>query len=33
MAGAVLVVMPIIILFVFLQKRFIDGITGGSVKG
>ena len=33
MAGAVLVVMPIIILFIFLQKKFIDGITGGSVKG
>ena len=33
MAGAVLVVMQIIILFIFLQKKFIDGITGGSVKG
>lgn len=33
MAGALLVVSPIVILFVFLQKRFIEGITGGSVKG
>jgi len=33
MAGALLVVLPIVILFVFLQKRFIEGITGGSLKG
>jgi raffinose/stachyose/melibiose transport system permease protein len=33
MAGALLVVLPIVILFIFLQKRFIEGITGGSVKG
>ena len=33
MAGAMLVVLPIVILFVFLQKHFIEGITGGSVKG
>jgi raffinose/stachyose/melibiose transport system permease protein len=33
MAGALLVVLPIVVLFVFLQKRFIEGITGGSVKG
>lgn len=33
MAGAFLVVLPIVVLFIFLQKRFIEGITGGSVKG
>ncbi|MCP4385677.1 MAG: carbohydrate ABC transporter permease [Hyphomicrobiales bacterium] len=33
MAGALLVVLPIVVLFVFLQKHFIEGITGGSVKG
>ncbi len=33
MAGALLVVLPIVVLFIILQKRFIEGITSGSVKG
>lgn len=33
MAGAFLVAIPIIILFLFMQKQFISGLTLGSVKG
>ncbi|MBL1421351.1 MAG: carbohydrate ABC transporter permease [Alphaproteobacteria bacterium] len=33
MAGAMLVTAPIVILFIFLQRHFIEGMTGGSVKG
>ncbi|MGH7006225.1 MAG: carbohydrate ABC transporter permease, partial [Alphaproteobacteria bacterium] len=33
MAAAVLVVLPIVILFIALQRRFIEGMAGGSVKG
>lgn len=33
MAFAVFVSVPVIIFFVFLQKRFIDGMTSGGVKG
>ncbi len=33
MAAALIVVLPIVILFVFLQRRFIEGMAGGSVKG
>ena len=33
MAAALIVVLPIILLFVFLQRRFIEGMAGGSVKG
>lgn len=33
MAGAFLIVVPVIALFIFLQRRFIEGMTGGSVKG
>jgi len=33
MAGAVLVVAPILILFFFVQKHFVRGLTQGSVKG
>ncbi|NMB19051.1 MAG: sugar ABC transporter permease [Erysipelothrix sp.] len=32
-AGAVLVAIPITILFIFMQKYYVTGITGGSVKG
>lgn len=32
-AGAVLVSIPIVILFFFLQKYYVEGITGGAVKG
>ena len=33
MAAAVVIVLPIVLLFVLLQRRFIEGMAGGSVKG
>jgi len=33
MAGAVIMVVPMIIMFLMLQKRFIEGMVGGAVKG
>lgn len=32
-ASAVLIAIPISILFVFMQKYYVSGVTGGSVKG
>lgn len=32
-AGCVLIAIPITILFMYLQKYYVEGITGGSVKG
>lgn len=32
MAGAVIMVIPIVVLFLFLQKYLIKGLTGGAVK-
>ena len=32
-AGAVLIAIPITILFIFMQKYYVEGVTGGSVKG
>lgn len=32
-AGAILVALPVVILFYFLQKHLISGLTAGSVKG
>lgn len=32
-AGAIVVAVPITILFIYLQKYYVEGITGGSVKG
>lgn len=32
-AGAVLVAIPISILFLIMQKNYVEGVTGGSVKG
>jgi len=32
-AGAVLVSIPIAILFIIMQKNYVEGVTGGSVKG
>lgn len=31
-AGSVLIAIPITILFIFMQKFYVEGITGGSVK-
>ena len=33
MAGAVLTVLPVMILFIFVQRAYIEGITAGSLKG
>lgn len=33
MAGATLVLVPVIIVFIFSQKYFVEGITSGAVKG
>lgn len=32
-AGAVLVAVPISLLFLFMQKYYVEGVTGGAVKG
>ena len=32
-AGGVLVAVPITILFLCLQKYYVEGVTGGAVKG
>jgi len=32
-AGGVIVAIPISILFVFMQKFYVEGVTGGAVKG
>lgn len=32
-AGAVLIAIPITILFIKMQKNYVEGVTGGSVKG
>lgn len=33
MAGTIFVIVPVLILFVFTQKQFVEGITQGAVKG
>jgi multiple sugar transport system permease protein len=33
MAGAVLTTLPVMLVFVFLQRYYVEGITRGSVKG
>ena len=33
MAGTVITVVPMIVVFAVLQRRFIEGLTAGSVKG
>jgi multiple sugar transport system permease protein len=33
MAGSVLTVLPVMLVFLFLQRFYIAGITAGSVKG
>jgi arabinogalactan oligomer/maltooligosaccharide transport system permease protein len=32
-AGGVIVAIPISILFIIMQKFYVEGITGGAVKG
>ena len=32
-AGCVCVAIPIVVLFMFLQKYYVEGVTGGAVKG
>jgi raffinose/stachyose/melibiose transport system permease protein len=32
-AGAVIMILPIIILFLFLQRQFVEGFTQGGLKG
>lgn len=32
-AGSVLVAIPITLLFIFMQKYYVEGVTGGAVKG
>ena len=32
-AGSVLIAIPITILFIALQRFYVEGITGGAVKG
>lgn len=32
-AGAVIALLPVIIIFIILQRRFIEGLTAGAVKG
>jgi len=33
MAGTALTAAPLILVFVLLQRRFIEGLTAGAVKG
>ena len=33
MAASVTVTIPIVLLFIFLQRYFISGLTAGGVKG
>lgn len=33
MAAAVILIVPIVIFFLLIQRRFIEGVTAGSVKG
>jgi multiple sugar transport system permease protein len=33
MAGSVVTVMPVLVLFLVLQRHYLDGLLAGSVKG
>lgn len=33
MAGAAILIIPIVFLFIVAQRRFVDGLAGGAVKG
>ncbi|MGY3587590.1 ABC-type glycerol-3-phosphate transport system permease component [Bradyrhizobium sp. USDA 4341] len=32
LAAAVIIALPVVLVFVLLQRRFIDGMTAGAVK-
>ena len=32
-AGGIVVAIPVTVLFMFLQKYYVEGVTGGAVKG
>ena len=32
-AGGVLIAIPVTVLFICLQKYYVEGVTGGAVKG
>ncbi len=32
LAAAVIIVLPVVVLFVLLQRQFIEGMTAGAVK-
>jgi raffinose/stachyose/melibiose transport system permease protein len=32
LAAAVTIILPVVLVFVFLRRRFIDGMTAGAVK-
>jgi len=33
MAGTVLTILPMLLVFAVLQRRFVEGLTAGAVKG
>ena len=33
MAGVAISILPVLIIFVFLQRYFVTGLTAGAVKG
>ena len=33
MAGIVISILPVIAIFIFLQRYFVAGLTGGALKG
>jgi ABC-type maltose transport system permease subunit len=33
MAASTLVVLPVVVLFLFFQRFFIEGVTAGAIKG
>jgi ABC-type glycerol-3-phosphate transport system permease component len=33
MAGSVITVLPVLVLFLLLQRHYVEGVTAGGVKG
>jgi ABC-type glycerol-3-phosphate transport system permease component len=33
MAGAAIVMLPIVVVYILFQRKFIQGLTAGAVKG